>query len=197
MSLRRPSADGKLNLKIIVTDTGAGIPDDKLPAIFEKFTQADGSITRKYGGTGLGLAITRKLVEMHHGTIEVESEVGRAAPSLSLCHASRRPHALRCRPFRSCPVNRFLARVADAARTRLLLVEDNLVNQKVVLAILRKKGYHIDVANDGREALLKLEAPGAVYHLILMDVQMPVLDGLEATRAIRRNPRGSESRSSP
>jgi len=72
---------------------------------------------------------------------------------------------------------------------RLLLVEDNLVNQKVVLAILRKKGFQIDVANHGREALNKLNAPDAVYHLILMDVQMPVLDGLETTRCIRRDPR--------
>ncbi len=71
------------------------------------------------------------------------------------------------------------------------MVEDNLVNQKVVLAVLRKKGFRMDVANDGREALAKLEAPGAAYDLILMDVQMPVLDGLEATRCIRRNPRWS------
>jgi CheY-like chemotaxis protein/HPt (histidine-containing phosphotransfer) domain-containing protein len=71
----------------------------------------------------------------------------------------------------------------------VLLVEDNLVNQKVVMAILRKQGFHIDVANDGREALTKLEANGGDYHVVLMDIQMPVLDGLETTRAIRRDPR--------
>jgi len=190
VALKTPAVDGKLNLKIMVTDTGAGIPAEKLPAIFEKFTQADGSITRKYGGTGLGLAITRKLVEMHNGTIEVQSEVGKGSTFTV---------TLPCEPA-SVPASGLVklghitapdsvARVSEAARTHLLLVEDNLVNQKVVLAILRKKGYHIDVANDGREALLKLEAPGAICHLILMDVQMPVLDGLEATRALRRNPR--------
>jgi signal transduction histidine kinase/CheY-like chemotaxis protein len=190
VSLKTPAVDGKLSLKIMVTDTGAGIPAEKLPAIFEKFTQADGSITRKYGGTGLGLAITRKLVEMHNGTIEVQSEEGKGSTFTV---------TLPCEPA-SVPASGLVklghvtapdsvARVSEAARTHLLLVEDNLVNQKVVLAILRKKGYHIDVANDGREALLKLEAPGAICHLILMDVQMPVLDGLEATRALRRNPR--------
>jgi len=188
VSVKTPTSDGKFNLTIKVTDTGAGIPTDKLPAIFEKFTQADGSITRKYGGTGLGLAITRKLVEMHNGTIEVESEVGKGSTFTVVlpCERAALPSS---DAVRSAAPADSVAPVSEASRTRLLLVEDNLVNQKVVLAILRKKGYHIDVANDGREALLKLEAPGAVYHLILMDVQMPVLDGLEATRAIRRNPR--------
>jgi CheY-like chemotaxis protein len=189
VSVKTVAAEGKFNLKIIVTDTGAGIPTDKLPAIFEKFTQADGSITRKYGGTGLGLAITRKLVEMHNGTIDVESQLGQGSTfTVTLpCDPAALPSADRV-PSGIAAAGSALS-ISDAARTRLLLVEDNLVNQKVVLAILRKKGYHIDVANDGREALLKLEEPGAVYHLILMDVQMPVLDGLEATRALRRMPR--------
>ncbi len=188
VSLRTPITDGKLKLKIAVSDTGAGIPADKLPAIFEKFTQADGSITRKYGGTGLGLAITRKLVEMHKGTIEVQSEVGKGSTfTVTLpCEPASAPDAARVGVPTPADSS---ARVPADSKSRLLLVEDNLVNQKVVLAILRKKGYQIDVANDGREALLKMEEPGAVYHLILMDVQMPVLDGLEATRAIRRNPR--------
>jgi signal transduction histidine kinase/DNA-binding response OmpR family regulator len=188
VTLRTSAANGKFSLKIMVTDTGAGIPADKLPAIFEKFTQADGSITRKYGGTGLGLAITRKLVEMHNGTIEVQSVVGKGSTfTVTLpCEPAALPASDARRPAAAADS---AAQPPDAARSRLLLVEDNVVNQKVVLAILRKKGYHIDVANDGREALLKLEEPSAVYHLILMDVQMPVLDGLEATRAIRRNPR--------
>jgi len=81
------------------------------------------------------------------------------------------------------------ARQRAASEVRVLLVEDNLVNQKVVMAILRKQGFQIDVANDGREALTKLEASGWNYALVLMDIQMPVLDGLETTRAIRRDPR--------
>ncbi len=182
----KPRGDGRLDVQIQVSDTGAGIPADKLNTIFDKFTQADGSISRKYGGTGLGLAITRRLVEMHGGNIQVESQVGKGSTfTVKLSCEAAPPNALTPAPSRetSAPAT------APAPNARLLLVEDNLVNQKVVLAILRKKGFQIEVANDGREAINKLEAPAANYDLILMDVQMPVLDGLEATRMLRRNPR--------
>ncbi len=174
---------GGIEASIEVGDTGAGIPPEKVADIFEKFTQADSSITRKYGGTGLGLAITRRLVEMHGGSIRVESEVGKGSTffvMLAFDPAALPESAPQAEP-----------QTADAARSgaRLLLVEDNLVNQKVVLAMLRKKGYHIEIANDGREALEKLEAAVPPYDLVLMDVQMPVLDGLETTRMLRRDPR--------
>jgi signal transduction histidine kinase len=142
---------GKIETAIEVTDTGAGIPDAKLAYIFEKFTQADSSITRKYGGTGLGLAITRRLVEIHGGKIRVESELGKGSSFFVTL------------PFEAAPVQEPAPKVEQhpAAQTasgvRLLLVEDNLVNQKVVLAMLRKRGYQIEIANDGREALDKLE----------------------------------------
>jgi CheY-like chemotaxis protein len=182
----RPNAEERVNVIIQVTDTGLGIAPEKLASIFEKFTQADGSITRKYGGTGLGLAITRRLVEMHGGDVRVESELGKGSTfrvtiPCELAAASDAASA----PVENEP--RTGVEVPLLPTARLLLVEDNLVNQKVVLAILRKKGYHIDVANDGREALAKLNA--AHYDLVLMDVQMPVLDGLEATRLIRREAR--------
>jgi two-component system, sensor histidine kinase len=180
-----PSRDNRVTATLQVTDTGPGIPSDKLATIFEKFTQADGSITRKYGGTGLGLAITRRLVEIHGGEVHVDSKVGKGSTFRVTLPCEVAPAAvtdtqpaqqeIRGEPLRPSPT------------ARLLLVEDNLVNQKVVLAILRKKGYHIDVANDGREALTKLAAATSEtpYDLVLMDVQMPVLDGLEATRLIR------------
>jgi signal transduction histidine kinase/ActR/RegA family two-component response regulator len=174
---------GKIEASIEVSDTGAGIPRDKLGDIFEKFTQADSSITRKYGGTGLGLAITRRLVEIHGGKIRVESEVDKGSSFFVTI------------PFEPAPLAEPAPRVEarptmeTSSGVRLLLVEDNLVNQKVVLAMLRKRGYQIEIANDGREALDKLEAATRPYDLVLMDVQMPVLDGLETTRLLRRDPR--------
>jgi signal transduction histidine kinase/CheY-like chemotaxis protein/HPt (histidine-containing phosphotransfer) domain-containing protein len=178
-------ADGQVNATIQVTDTGLGIAPDKLATIFDKFTQADGSITRKYGGTGLGLAITKRLVEMHGGDIRVDSVVGKGSTFRVTLPCEVAPAAA---PSALPPGKESLAEALqkpDAAR--LLLVEDNLINQKVVLAILRKKGYLIDVACDGREALNKLNAVS--YDLVLMDVQMPILDGLETTRLIRREAR--------
>ncbi len=174
--------DGRVGVQFSVQDTGSGIPADKLPEIFEKFTQADGSISRKYGGTGLGLAITRRLVEMQGGEVRVQSEQGKGSTFTVILPCDAAPVAA-TKP--AAAASQAVQPAAVPSGARLLLVEDNLVNQKVVLAILRKKGYHIDVANDGREALQKLDVNGS-YDLILMDVQMPVLDGLEATRAIRR-----------
>ena len=172
-------------MRIAVTDTGLGIEADKLSTIFEKFTQADGSITRKYGGTGLGLAIIKRLVEMQAGRVTVESKIGTGSTfTVAL------PFELVEEPFYAAPAPAALRpRPATAGVARLLLVEDNVVNQKVVTAILRKKGYAIDVANDGREALAKLDAAAEPYDVVLMDIQMPVMDGLEATRVIRKNPR--------
>ena len=179
-----PSTDGRVNVVIQVSDTGPGIPADKLPAIFEKFTQADGSITRKYGGTGLGLANTRRLVDLHGGDLQVESEVDKGSAFRVTLPCEAAPSTQYESPVRA---ELHVEPLSSSAPARLLVVEDNLVNQKVVLAILRKKGYRIEVANDGREALNKLEA--AHFDLILMDVQMPILDGLETTRLIRREPR--------
>ncbi|SRR5579884_1092881 len=181
-----PAPGARLRVNIQVRDTGTGIPQGKIGDIFEKFTQADSSITRKYGGTGLGLAITRRLVEMHQGEIRVESEEGKGSTFFVTLFFESAPltatdEAVATPPMVSAPV--------EESQARLLLVEDNLVNQKVVLAILRKRGYVIDIANDGREALQKLESVATPYDLVLMDVQMPVLDGLEATRQLRRDPR--------
>ena len=178
-----PGETGRADLRLEVADTGTGIPASKLPVIFEKFTQADSSISRKYGGTGLGLAITRRLVELHSGSIRAESQEGQGSRFIvelpfDMAGAepvrSERPHA---------------EQPARRPGIRLLLVEDNVVNQRVVIAMLRKREYQVDVAGNGRQAIEKLEEALDPYHLILMDVQMPVLDGLETTRLIRRDPR--------
>jgi PAS domain S-box-containing protein len=171
-------------LRFEVADSGIGIPKDKQESIFESFSQADLSITRKHGGTGLGLAICRQLVEMMGGHIQVESEPGAGAKfyftiTLSPPSADREPSP----PPVPSP------EYALPPGLKILLAEDNIVNQEVACHFLERHQCVVRIAQNGEEALHALRNES--FDLVLMDVQMPVIDGIEATRIVRENHDGA------
>jgi signal transduction histidine kinase/CheY-like chemotaxis protein len=166
--------DSFVHLQFTISDTGIGIPADQLPFIFGAFTQADTSISRRYGGTGLGLSISQHLVHLMNSNIEVESEVGRGS-TFRFCLL------MRAIPTYSDVSEMFSAGTSGTVRQslRILVAEDNVVNQKLIIRLLEKCGDKVTLANNGQEALNLLER--ATFDLVLMDIQMPVMGGLEAT----------------
>jgi signal transduction histidine kinase/HPt (histidine-containing phosphotransfer) domain-containing protein len=184
-------SEDSLNIAFSVRDTGIGIPRDKLKIIFESFQQLEGNANRQYGGTGLGLTIVRQLVRLQHGHIDVDSEPGQGSTfsfelrfGLPLAEAT---------PVEEPPVS--AQRLPQAPNLRkldlslveglcVLLVEDNPLNQMVTQKLLNDWGITTDIANNGREGVQQIQQKS--YDLVLMDIQMPEMDGYEATRFIRQ-----------
>jgi signal transduction histidine kinase/ActR/RegA family two-component response regulator len=170
-----------VTLRFLVEDSGVGIPRDKLQLIFEPFIQADGSTTRRFGGTGLGLAICRKLVQLMGGDLGVESTEGEGSTFWFTVVLKKQTGGASKPPGAAVDVP---VKTASSRRgRRLLLAEDDPINQVVSTAMLERLGYQVDVVANGHEALRALE--GRDYALVLMDCMMPGMDGYAASAAIR------------
>jgi len=177
-------APGECQLHFVVTDTGVGIAKEKQMSIFEAFSQADGSTARKFGGTGLGLSISTKMVALMGGTIWVKSELGHGSQFHFTANFGV-GSAVRAAVSSTTPSQQ--AALRTHKQLRILLAEDNAVNQKIATRVLEKRGHHVTVAGDGHLVLAALERDR--FDVVLMDVQMPEMDGFEATAAIRSRER--------
>ncbi len=172
--------DGRWEVQIAVQDTGIGIDRDRQAGLFEPFYQGDSSIVRRFGGSGLGLAICKRLCEKMQGSIAVESVLGQGSTFRVRLPLPEAPAATAGRSAKD------LAWEPAAAPLRILVAEDNRTNQRLISLVLKRLGHTADLAEDGREVVLAWQRQP--YDLILMDVRMPNVDGLTATRQIRNQP---------
>lgn len=169
-----------------VKDTGIGISKEKCENLFNPFEQADGSITRQYGGTGLGLSITKSLVELMNGSIKIVSEEGKGSSfifniELIETNIEKNDEAVNIsnKDILNCNIDLF-------KNSNILLVEDNRINQEIVMGLLEDSGINIEIANNGKEAIDIFDSYEKEFDLIFMDIQMPIMDGIEATKIIRQ-----------
>ena len=175
---KKGQEDGKVSLQFIVSDTGVGISEDKQEKIFESFTQERTDTSRIFGGTGLGLTISKKLVDLQGGTISVESTKGEGSTFFVNLEYELGDEA---KVDKLQSDKRLISKSLEGIK--VLLVEDNLINQKVMTRFLEKWNMEITVANNGNEALDKVAEQH--FHIILMDLQMPMMDGYQSSQAIR------------
>ena len=179
---------GLVEIECSVRDTGIGIPPERIGSLFQAFAQSDASISRKFGGTGLGLVICRRLAEAMDGTVRVESAPGRGSV-FSFTFRGERTGSVGDRPSHPGPRGKLfptptrLPTIAPAASLRVLVAEDNPINQRVAMLLLERVGHRVDIVGNGLEALEAVRA--RPYDLVLMDMRMPEMDGLTATRRIR------------
>jgi len=186
-------------IAVTVADTGEGFPSDKLDAIFEEFTQLDSSISRRFGGTGIGLSVTKKLIELHEGTISVTSTIGKGSQFTFILPTTGdkvethniekridKISALQLEPVQETVTFERKPHSLDKDLFNVLVVDDDVVNCKVIFNFLSLYNYHVQIASSGREALRIIER-GPKPNIVLLDLMMPDMTGFEVTEKIRVN----------